>query len=153
MRFHHASSVISIFISRRLHHCTVPCDPCGTRRVWCSRLAHARRWPNCGRTGTTAEVINCRETETGKIATLTVPPEPMSAVRHVSSRGHGVFNMRANRTGHRCICGCPVTSRALASLENKIGRGRPLDWPERVHMNPFGTCRASAKQECEHTRE
>src|ERR1035441_4862841 len=76
----------------------------------------------------------------------------MSAVRHVSSRGHGVFNMRANRTGNCCLCGCPVTSRAVASFENKIGRGRPLDWPERVHMNPFGTCRASAKQECEHTR-
>ncbi len=46
----------------------------------------------------------------------------------------------------------PVKSRAVASFENKLGRGRPLDWPERVHMNPFGTSRASAKLKCEHTR-
>jgi hypothetical protein len=26
---------------------------------------------------------------------------------------------------------------AVASFENKLGRGRPLDWPERVHMNPY----------------
>jgi len=58
--------------------------------------------------GKRSGVINCRGTETGEIATSVVLPEPMSAVRHVSSRGHGVFNMRANRTGHRCLCGCPV---------------------------------------------
>jgi hypothetical protein len=42
--------------------------------------------------GQRAGVINCGEIETGEIASSTVLPEPMSAVRQLSARGHGLFD-------------------------------------------------------------
>jgi len=49
--------------------------------------------------GQQVEVINCRETETVEIVTSTVLPEPMSAVRHMSSRGHGFFDNATKSRG------------------------------------------------------
>jgi len=68
-------------------------------------------------------VINCRETETGEIAISIVLPEPMSAVRHVSSRGHEAgpsFEDTLGRSQPRAISRSGILCYTFRPMSEKI---------------------------------